>query len=308
MNNDILIVGTNQQLRAALRAVAQNNQEFKDIRILSWGQDKNCHENNLEINTFIKQNQPQYVIHMGLPRPLSTTNCSDKYPNRYKEHIDEVGQLLKTISELEIKPHYLYCSSSDIYDCNPTITIAKETSPLNTSKEESKCLISCENMIIEQASIHNIPSSIARLFESTYPNFFGKHPLYHYCTQINTIKWGIRPAEIWVGNLNSYYDFLEIKDVARALLKMVQNRNTRGEIYNVASGEASCLFDLVAELIRISGIAVDMHVDVLREELEITPNIIGNNQKIVTETSWSPEQTFISSLSNFLGENNHKST
>ncbi|WP_092402807.1 MULTISPECIES: NAD-dependent epimerase/dehydratase family protein [Candidatus Ichthyocystis] len=308
MNNDIIIVGLNQQLRTALQTASANEQRFKDIRILKWGQEQSNIETMPKATAIIKQSQPKYIIHLGLPRPLSEVGRREQVQEHYKKHIDEVEELLKIITEApNYNPHYLYCSSVDIYNSKASINIVRENSELDKQKKESNCLISCENIIKSYSSKHNLTATIARLFESTYPNFLGKHPLQYYCSQINTIRWGIRPPEIWVGNLNSYYDFLAIEDVAIALLTLIQKKSEQVEIYNVSSGEASCLFDLVSELIKISGLTVGLHVDVLREKLEDTHNIIGDNQKITTETPWKPEQNFTSSLSYLLGENHYPS-
>lgn len=59
-------------------------------------------------------------------------------------------------------------------------------------------------------------------------------------------------AELHTGRLDTSRDFVDVGDAARAL-ELIERRGRPGEIYNVCSGVATRISDLVQRLLRVSG-------------------------------------------------------
>jgi GDP-4-dehydro-6-deoxy-D-mannose reductase len=99
-------------------------------------------------------------------------------------------------------------------------------------------------------------------------------------------------------------DFSDVRDVVKAYI-MLMRKGRRGEVYNVCSGKALALREILDFLVgeaetrssrsseppgaktdRKQAIKVQIDPDKLRKT--DVPLLIGDNRKIVAETGWSP--------------------
>lgn len=94
---------------------------------------------------------------------------------------------------------------------------------------------------------------------------------------------------IKVGNLHSYRDFTDVEDVVRAYILLLQ-KGTDGEIYNVGSGKAVEMQEILDILLSLATINIKVEVDKnLYRPLDV-PLIICDNNKLVSETGWQPQK------------------
>jgi len=73
-------------------------------------------------------------------------------------------------------------------------------------------------------------------------------------------------------------------------------RGERGEIYNVCSGTATSIREVLAELIRIAHVPVEVREDPDRMRPADVPLSYGNNAKLRSATGWSPQISLHRSL------------
>ena len=105
---------------------------------------------------------------------------------------------------------------------------------------------------------------------------------------------------IYTGNLSPQRDFIDVRDVVRAYW-LVINKGKPGEIYNVCSGRAYSIKEVLAKLIKISGIKkiiIKQSPDKIKT-VDI-PIQIGNYRKIRKDTGWKPEISFKQTLKDIL--------
>ena len=70
-----------------------------------------------------------------------------------------------------------------------------------------------------------------------------------FCEQITKTKSG---DEIMVGNLSAKRDIFDVRDCVRAY-KIVMNKGKAGEVYNIGTGRAVSIKEILEKLIKISG-------------------------------------------------------
>ena len=90
-----------------------------------------------------------------------------------------------------------------------------------------------------------------------------------------------------VGNLDTRRDFLDVRDVATAYVALTE-RGRPGEIYNICSGHAVSVREILRELIGIAHIAVEVRDDPERMRASDTPLLVGDATKLRAETGWAP--------------------
>ncbi len=99
-----------------------------------------------------------------------------------------------------------------------------------------------------------------------------------------------------VGNLESFRDFLDIRDAVEAIWSLCLNP-APGEIYNLCSGRPTKIADLFQMMTELCGVNVRVEVDpaLLRGAADIS-KVYGSYLKIKTHCGWQPKINLEQSL------------
>ena len=105
--------------------------------------------------------------------------------------------------------------------------------------------------------------------------------------QIAEIEAGHRPPILFVGNLAARRDFLPVGDVVRAYIALAE-RGTPGSIYNVGSGAARPVSELLDILLSFATCPIEVQRDPARFRPVDIPLIEADISRIRAETGWEP--------------------
>ncbi len=141
--------------------------------------------------------------------------------------------------------------------------------------------------------------TIARAF-----NHFGPRQDPHFAAsgfarQIADIEKGRRAPEISVGNLEARRDLTDVRDTARAY-QLILERGTPGRIYNVCSGHAISIRELLDRLIARARVPVTITTDPSRYRPNDTPLLLGDPRRLRDELGWTPEIPLEQTLDDLL--------
>ena len=104
---------------------------------------------------------------------------------------------------------------------------------------------------------------------------------------------------IEVGNLNGKRDFTDVRDVVKAYALLME-KGRRGEVYNVCSGNAVPLREILDLLLSFSSQKIKVQVDSSKLRKADIPLLLGDNKKIKEETFWMSEIPLKQSLRDLL--------
>jgi len=90
-----------------------------------------------------------------------------------------------------------------------------------------------------------------------------------------------------VGNLDAVRDYLDVRDVASAYLRIVESGKD-GEVYNIARGRGYRIGDLLEQLIDLSGARVEIIQEKSRMRKVDIGQLVGDPGRLVLETGWKP--------------------
>ncbi|HKU82041.1 MAG TPA: GDP-mannose 4,6-dehydratase, partial [Candidatus Tumulicola sp.] len=90
-------------------------------------------------------------------------------------------------------------------------------------------------------------------------------------------------------------DVLDVRDVVEAYLALARE-GERGHVYNVCSGSAVKIRDLLRELIAVARVPVEVRDDPQRARPLDVPLFVGSAEKLRARTGWRPEVPLTSSL------------
>ena len=188
---------------------------------------------------------------------------------------------------------------SSAYVYRPADHALGEDDPLEPANPYAISKIATE-LAARRATIHEgIPVVIARSFNHIGPrqdaSFFGSA----VARQIAQIERGRLDPVIRVGNLDARRDFTDVRDTVRAYIALA-DRGEPGRIYNVCSGQARLVRELLDGLTALSRVPVTVQPDPDRFRPSDTPLLLGNPSRIQTEVGWTPEISFGQTLRDLL--------
>ncbi len=106
---------------------------------------------------------------------------------------------------------------------------------------------------------------------------------------------GPDPLELTVGDLESRRDFIDVRDVARAMIALAQ-RGQPGQVYHVGTGQSHRVGDGLEILVRLSGRAVQIRVDPTQKGRRGPSDSRASIARIVAQTGWAPRIAWEQSL------------
>jgi GDP-4-dehydro-6-deoxy-D-mannose reductase len=129
---------------------------------------------------------------------------------------------------------------------------------------------------------------VTRSFNHVGPRQGDRCSIQTFCQQMAQIEAGRQEPALMVGNIDARRDFTHVTDVARALWLLL-DRGAPGQVYNLCSGSATRIGDIV-ELVRARGrVPVEVQVDPARLRPSDEPLLMGDNSRLRAATGWAPE-------------------
>lgn len=106
-------------------------------------------------------------------------------------------------------------------------------------------------------------------------------------------------TELRVGNLASRRDFTDVRDVVRAY-RLLARSGKPGSVYNVCSGRAVAIAEVVRELVALSGAELELVTDPDLVRPVDVPVLEGDAGALRAATGWSPELALEDTLRDVL--------
>jgi GDP-4-dehydro-6-deoxy-D-mannose reductase len=145
-----------------------------------------------------------------------------------------------------------------------------------------------QDMLAARAAQRGLDVVVARPFNHIGPRQSADFVASSVARQVALIERGQTPPELQVGNLSAARDFTDVRDVVRAYVGMA-GRGARGDSFNVCSGRAVPIHDLVHGLVARSRVPIQVVVDPGRFRPVDVPVVVGSAEKLQQATGWTPE-------------------
>ena len=140
---------------------------------------------------------------------------------------------------------------------------------------------------------------LTRPFNHTGPRQDPTYAAPTFAQQIAMIERGRMRPEIIVGNLEASRDLHDVRDTIRAYTTIVE-RGEPGRVYNVCSGQAFKIRDVLDRLVAMSRVLVTVTVDPARYRPCDNLVVWGDRSRIERELGWKPEIPLDQTLADLL--------
>lgn len=231
--------------------------------------------------------RPDYILHLAAQ---SSVSVSWKNPGLTIDvNIKGSVNVLDAVRELYYKPRVLLIGSGEEYGhIKPDETPIKEDNHLRPGNIYAATK-ACQNMIANiYAKAYDMELMMVRAFNHIGPSQAPMFVVADFCKQVAEIEAGLREPIMYVGNLAAKRDFTDVRDVVRAYGILVQ-KGQSGETYNIGSGQAIAIQEILNRIISFSSATVDVKVDPNKLRPVDVPIIEADITKISELTGWKPE-------------------
>ncbi len=239
------------------------------------------------ITALLFEVRPDYIFHLAAQ---SSVGVAWKKPGLTIDiNIKGSVNVMDAVRELFYKPRVLLIGSGEEYGhIQPGETPIIESNLLRPGNIYAATK-ACQNMIGNIYSrAYDMQLMMVRAFNHIGP---GQAPMFvvsDFCKQVAEIEYGLREPVMKVGNLSARRDFTDVRDVVKAYVKLIQ-AGEPGETYNVGSGNAREIRQILDLIISMSKAEIQVEVDPNKIRPVDVPIIEADITKIRELTGWTPQ-------------------
>lgn len=235
-------------------------------------------------------NDPQEVFNINL---LGTLNIYETVLKlKYEKNLPAGRQ--------GFDPKILFISSAEVYGKTTNPQAIDETAPLMPINSYGTSKLAADRLSYQYSQTDNLKIIILRPFPHIGPGQQKGFFVPDMASQIVELERNLQKDEILVGNLESVRDYLDVRDVVSAYKALVEDEITPGEVFNLCSGTGIKIADLLSKLTSLSRKPLKITQDRSRLRTVDLPVFVGNNQKIISQTGWSPKYTIDATLQDVI--------
>ncbi|EMG26702.1 UDP-glucose 4-epimerase [Listeria fleischmannii 1991] len=226
------------------------------------------------------ENLPDEVIFINgdISNPETVKSLFENFTFDFVYHLAAVASVVKTVNE-PVASHYVnssstiylleackeqekqiekfvFASSAAVYGAEPTLPKTEKSlidpiTPYGIDKYSS------EKYVISYGELFGLPVSVARFFNVYGPRQNPDSPYSGVLsilanTAIQLKEGSEKPFSIY-GDGEQIRDFVYVQDIVQGLIILGENKSSRGEVFNIASGEKNTLNDVISLFEKLIG-------------------------------------------------------
>lgn len=245
-------------------------------------------------SAMVKDYAPDYIVHLA---SISSVGQSWQNPSHcFKNNTDIMLSILDSVAENHLRTRILSIGSSEEYGYSAEPL--REDMPLNPQNPYAVAKVSQELLGKLYAQSMGVNVVMTRSFNHIGPKQSDRFVVPSFMRQLVNIKNGAE-NKMLVGNINVARDFLDVRDVVDAYYKILHN-GQNGEVYNVCSGRAYQLRELISLAENLLDIRANIEIDPTRLRPNDVMLIVGNNGKLRSALNWQPHYDMKQTITDIL--------
>jgi len=240
------------------------------------------------VAAYIKATQPDIVVHLAAVAAVTT---SVKAPRlAWDVNLGGTLNLVLAMQEHAPQAHLLYVSSAEVYGASLKSGVPATEQTLLQPMNPYAASKAAADILVRQAAANGLSATVMRPFNHTGAGQSESFVAPSFAAQIARIEAGLQPPVLSVGSLDEERDFLDVHDVVRAYAMALDARTSMatGEVFNVASGQAVRIGDLLERLLRQARVPIEVRIDPERLRRASIPRAVGDPARLRQTLNWVP--------------------
>ncbi len=211
-------------------------------------------------------------------------------PETVAEALDAQHRLTSVLSG----GRFLLASSCHVYAPGPeTKTETSATAPAGLY---GLAKLRCEDAVLDTA---HLDARVGRPFNHIGPGMRGELMIPALLARIRMLA----PDEpIVMTGKNSVRDFVDVRDISRAYLQLIEMDDAGERIFNICSGKARSIASVARAIADAAGRTNPIVFQGAAQSADDADRLIGSFARLKTATGWQPEITFEQSAAQLVAE------
>ncbi len=216
--------------------------------------------------------------------------------------INSIGQinLFEAVLDLGLEPRIQIAGSSEEYGLvHPDEVPMREDNPLRPLSPYAVSKVGQDMLGYQYFRSYGMFVVRTRGFNHTGPRRGDVFICSNFAKQIVEIEKNLREPVIYVGNMEAKRDFTDVRDTVRAYWLSLE-KGEAGEVYNIGTGTAFTIKEVLDMLLEKSAVDVKVEVDPKRLRPSDVQILLSDSSKFRRQTGWVPQIPFQQSLQDLL--------
>lgn len=240
-----------------------------------------------QIAEVLEAARPDYLVHLAAQSSVALS--WQKPALTVDVNVKGVINLLEAVRISSFNPRILLVGSGEEYGA-----VEEADNPIDEDHASHPGNIYAATKVAQEmigsiyAKAYDMPILMVRAFNHIGPEQLPVFVVADFCKQAAEIERGLREPIIYVGNLAARRDFTDVRDVVRAYTMLLE-KGESGEMYNVGSGHAIAIREILDMILAQARCPIDVRIDETRFRPIDVPLIEADISKLVATTGWGRE-------------------
>jgi len=250
------------------------------------------------VEALLKQTRPDIIFHLAA---MAVTGQSWRDPaGTIALNVTMQAHILQAVVNLGLRCRVLCVGSGEEYGVvKPDDLPIDEDTPFRPNSPYAVSKVAQDMLGLQYHLSYGLDTIRVRPFNHIGPRQGLGFVVPDFASQIARIEAGRQPPLLRVGNLQARRDFTDVRDVVRAYHLLIEHGRS-GEVYNVGSGQAHAIQEVVDFLLAHSRVPIQIEADPARMRPSDIPLVICDYRRLNACTGWTPTIPFEQSLSDVL--------
>ena len=233
----------------------------------------------------VRESDPEAIVHLAGLSSVAESWDWERMPDYFRVNVAGTDNVLQAAAGRTV----VIASSADVYGAVPeSEQPIPETRPVAPQTPYALTKASAERL----ASVHN--GVIVRSFNLIGPGQASKFALASWARQLAAIHRGEQDAVLKVGDLSTARDFTHVDDGAEAY-RLLAERGERGRIYNLASGKAISMREILDRLLERARVRPEVQEGAIPPRPHDIPCLSGDASRL-RALGWKPSRSLDQAL------------
>jgi len=236
----------------------------------------------------VRQAAPDVCIHLAA---VSSIRAADEDADHaWKVNLHGTLHMARAIMRYAPECQMVHISSADAYGSSFRAGTPVDESVALAPMSVYGATKAAADLAVGSMAAQGLRCIRLRPFNHTGPGQSAQFVVAAFARQIARIEAGLQPPLMQVGNLETWRDFLDVRDVSAGYLGCIARRDSLipDSIVNLASGNPRRIADILADLQDFAAIQLDVRIDPARVRGGDVPMACGDATRARELLGWIP--------------------
>ena len=236
----------------------------------------------------VRDAAPDVVVHLAA---VSAVPAARQAPDlAWRVNLDGTRHLAGAVLAHAPACQLLFVSSADVYGRSFAAGVALDETALLAPMNDYAATKAAADLALGAMAADGLRVVRLRPFNHTGPGQSEQFVVASFARQLARIAAGLQAPVLQVGNIDSFRDFLDVRDVCAAYVACIVQRDdlAPGTILNIASGVPRRVSDVLAGLCELAGVRPEISSDATRVRPSEIRTACGDASRARDLLGWAP--------------------